>query len=110
MPEFYGDNNLLNPGAEDGTNNWSVSSASAVSGGVSGDYCFQVDPAGSIAQSLDPTGAGETVRGVRLAGKLLPEYPLDDTEALRCKGKITITYTDLKLDFIEIPAERGFYG
>jgi len=105
MPVSYTTDNLLtNPGAEDGDmTGWTSSSASAVSGGTDGSYCFDVLTAGSMSQTWTPT-ADQVPLYVNCSGNFLPEFESepDDTEDL-ASAKFTVNYSDSTKDIITVP-------
>lgn len=107
MPISYETDNLLtNPGAEDGDmTGWSSSSASAVSGGTDGSYCFDVETSGSMSQTWTPT-VDQVPLSMNCSGNYLPEYETDpdDTEVLARVG-FQINYSDSTNDIIIIPVQ-----
>ena len=101
MPDYYGDNIVLNPDAEGGnTTSWSVSSASAVATGHDdSSYCFQVDEGGSMEQSIAPPSGLEDLR---LTVYFLPELPQEEAATREAKMEIicTLIYSDSSKDII----------
>jgi len=106
MPDYYGDNIVLNPDAEGGnTTSWTVSSASAVAvGHDDSDYCFQVDEGGSMEQSIAPPS---DLVALRLTAYFLPEFPAEEETARETKLKMvcTLNYSDGSKDIVTIPCE-----
>jgi hypothetical protein len=102
MPDFYGSNELTNAGAETGnTTGWTASDASAVSGGATGSYCFQVNKSGTLTQSVSPS----SLTDMRITCSFLPEQILDPLFPPVARVKATINYSDGTKDEIIIPCQ-----
>ena len=98
----YSDNLLTNPGAETGDlTGWSSASASVITGGTEGNYCFQVNDGGYIFQSVTPSQEPEDVR---FSGSFLPEENLpSDEQDCNAYAVLTFSYSDGTEDVYYIP-------
>jgi hypothetical protein len=104
---YYGDNILLNPGAEEGQSHWS-GSPTVVAGGTDGDYCFEIPESGDIYQSAVPA-EGNFTGSIQIEATYLPEYlPARETgrESYR-QIQVMMTNEDGTYTFNTCPCEIG---